>query len=117
MPMKPWSFVSLLRLRCPGCGADSFRAGLFRTAKTCRTCGLDFERESGFYAGAIYPFYAMAALLGLVAAVLGRLAWGLGLDACLGLAAGAVALASPWLFCYARLGFLHTDHRFFREDR
>ena len=30
-------------------------------------------------------------------------------------AAAAVALASPWLFWYSRLSFLHTDHRFFKE--
>jgi uncharacterized protein (DUF983 family) len=103
-------------LRCPACGGDSFRAGLFRTAKACAACGQVFERESGFYAGAIYPLYAGAVLVGGLA--LAAATWGLGLRFEAGLAAAAVAvlLASPWLFWYSRLSFVHTDHRFFRDE-
>jgi uncharacterized protein (DUF983 family) len=114
--MRPWSISSLLRLRCPACGADSFRAGLYSTAKACARCGQAFERESGFFAGAIYPFYAGAVLVG--GAMLAGSCWGLGwsLEAGLVAAGLAVLLASPWLFWYSRLSFLHTDHRFFREE-
>jgi uncharacterized protein (DUF983 family) len=115
-PMRPWSLASLLRLRCPACGRDGFRAGWYRTAEACPHCGQVFERESGFYAGAIYPLYGGAVLLGGLAVLLLRLAFGWGLHACLAGAAAAVLLASPWLFWYARLSFVHTAHRFFRED-
>lgn len=115
--MRPWSFASWLRLRCPACGGDSFRDGYFRTAKSCARCGQVFERESGFYAGAIYPFYAGAVLLGGLTLLAVRLGLGLGFEASLSCAAGGVLLASPWLFWYSRLGFLHTDHRFFGEER
>jgi uncharacterized protein (DUF983 family) len=111
--MRPWSLTSLIRLRCPVCGADSFRAGLYRTARSCAHCGQVFERESGFYAGAIYPFYGGAALVGGLALALATLGLGLAFNAGLGLAAGAVLVASPWLFWYSRLSFVHTDHRFF----
>ena len=114
--MKPWSIASLLRLRCPACGADSFRAGLFRTAKACAACGQVFEREGGFYAGAIYPFYAGAVVVGGLGLLLATLGLGLRFEAGLGVAAGAVLLASPWLFWYSRLSFIHTDHRFFSDE-
>jgi uncharacterized protein (DUF983 family) len=111
--MRPWSLSSLLRLRCPSCGADSFRAGLYRTAKACAACGQRFERESGFYAGAIYPFYGGSVAVGGLALLAATLGLGLSFEAGLGVAAAAVLLASPWLFWYSRLSFLHTDHRFF----
>lgn len=113
---KRWTFASWAALRCPACNADSFRAGWFRTAKRCSACGQVFERESGFFAGAIYPFYAASAGLGGLAVLLGVLAFDLPLEKALIPAALLVAVLSPWLFWYARLFFLHTDHRFFRED-
>jgi hypothetical protein len=106
----------LIGLRCPRCGADSFKAGFFRTAKACKECGQVFERESGFFAGAIYPFYGASALLGGFFILLGVLVLGWPFERALILGGLAVALASPWLFWYSRLSFLHTDHRFFRED-
>jgi len=115
MSAKEWSLARFMALRCPRCGADSFRTGLYRTAKACRDCGQVFEREAGFYAGAIYPFYAGAAALGLLGMLAG---FGLGwpFSACLALGGCFVALASPWLFQYSRMSFLYTDHRFFGED-
>lgn len=113
---KPWSFLSLLRLRCPRCGKDSFRAGLFRTAKACAACGQVFEREAGFYAGAIYPLYVGVAVLGGLALGVATLVLGWSFEKGLILAAAAALLASPWLFWYSRLIFVHTNHRFFKED-
>gem|GEM_PF-2164544 len=115
MSFKPWSFSSLLRLRCPACGADTFRSGIFRTARECGACGQVFEREGGFYAGAIYPMYAGAVLLGGIGVLLGML-MGLSYVQGMVLTGLLVLFASPWLFWFARLSFLHTDHRFFGEN-
>jgi uncharacterized protein (DUF983 family) len=115
-PLRPWSLASLLRLRCPSCGADGFRAGWFRTAQACPACGQVFERESGFYAGAIYPLYGGAVLLGGLAMLALRFGLGLGLRGCLAGAGLVVLAASPWLFWLARLSFVHAVHRFFGED-
>lgn len=114
MSFKPWSLASLIRLRCPACGGDTFRHGLFRTARKCEACGHVFERESGFYAGAIYPMYVSGVVLGGLCFFAGRLA-GLSFDQCLIMDGSVLALLSPWLFWYARLFFIHTDHRFFGE--
>ena len=111
---QTWTFGSLLALRCPVCGADTFKAGFFKTAKACARCGEDFEPESGFYAGAIYPMYAMGALVGGITGLTVVLLSGSFMAGML-TAALAFALCSPWIFWLARLGFLHTNHRFFSE--
>lgn len=114
---KPWSLGSLLALRCPECGADSFKAGLYATARSCAQCGYVFEPETGFYTGAIYPLYGGSVILGglVFAVVTAGFDWDFGPG--LAAAAGAVLLASPFLFKLSRLAFIHTNHRFFREGR
>jgi uncharacterized protein (DUF983 family) len=114
---QPWSLGSLLLLRCPSCGRDTFKAGLYHTAKTCSACGFVFEPETGFYAGAIYPLYGGSVILGglAFAAVTGF--WDFGFGAGLAVAAATVLLVSPWLFKLSRLAFIHTNHRFFQGDR
>jgi ABC-2 type transport system ATP-binding protein len=48
-----------LRLRCPRCGeAPSFQ-GWFRMRPRCPRCQLRFEREPGYFLGAIYINYAV----------------------------------------------------------
>ncbi len=47
-----------LRLRCPRCGVGPLYAKPFRMHSNCRHCGLQFEREQGYFVGAIYINYA-----------------------------------------------------------
>ena len=53
-------------LRCPRCGARS----LFRTwlamHERCAGCGLRFEREQGYFLGAIYINYGVTVVLALL---------------------------------------------------
>jgi ABC-2 type transport system ATP-binding protein len=65
---KPPSMVNLrrirqllsraLRLRCLRCGEGQLFHGLFRMHPECPMCGLKFEREPGYFLGAIYINYA-----------------------------------------------------------
>ena len=43
-----------LRLKCPACGQGSLYRAIFRMEHHCRVCGLVFEREQGYFTGAIY---------------------------------------------------------------
>lgn len=42
-----------LRLRCPACGRASIVQSPFRIRKTCPVCSVSFNREEGFFVGAI----------------------------------------------------------------
>jgi uncharacterized protein (DUF983 family) len=56
-------------LRCPRCGARS----LFRTwlamHEQCAVCGLRFEREQGYFMGAMYINYGVTVVLALLGSV------------------------------------------------
>jgi uncharacterized protein (DUF983 family) len=41
-----------LRRRCPNCGTIAF-SGWFRMHVTCPGCGIEFEREQGYWVGAV----------------------------------------------------------------
>lgn len=42
-----------LRRRCPWCGDDGIFRGWFQLAANCPQCGLRFEREPGYWVGAV----------------------------------------------------------------
>jgi uncharacterized protein (DUF983 family) len=47
-----------LRLRCPRCGAGRLYRRPFKMNEQCANCALKFEREQGYFVGAIYINYA-----------------------------------------------------------
>jgi uncharacterized protein (DUF983 family) len=107
--------LGILSLRCPHCGKGSICGGLFKTLRFCPACGADFESEAGFYAGAIYPLYGLAALVGGLVALAGIFILGLSPGASVALGCLGVALASPYLFWLSRSAFLHSSERFFKR--
>lgn len=48
----PKRLTRALRRRCPRCGAPAFES-YFTLKEHCRSCGLEFEREPGYWAGAL----------------------------------------------------------------
>ncbi len=51
-----------LRLRCPRCGEGELFRGIFAMYAQCSGCGLTYEREPGYFVGAIYINYAATAI-------------------------------------------------------
>jgi uncharacterized protein (DUF983 family) len=47
-----------LRLRCPRCGAGRLYEKPFKMHTNCSFCALKFEREQGYFIGAMYINYA-----------------------------------------------------------
>jgi uncharacterized protein (DUF983 family) len=47
-----------LRLRCPRCNVGALYRRVFSMNSYCPHCGLKFEREQGYFVGAIYINYA-----------------------------------------------------------
>jgi hypothetical protein len=79
--------------------------------RTCPDCGLPFEREPGYFLGAMYFSYALAVASVAPLVVIGI--WrGWPIDA-IGWAATALLVPlSPWLFRASRTMWLHFDQRF-----
>jgi uncharacterized protein (DUF983 family) len=52
-----------LRLKCPRCGIGPLFRRAFSMYPNCPECGLKFEREQGYFVGAIYINYAATVLI------------------------------------------------------
>jgi uncharacterized protein (DUF983 family) len=105
----------ILTLRCPSCGKGSLAAGLYKTAASCSHCGKQFEKESGYFAGAIYPLYGMSGFLGGAVALTAMLGFDAGIWTSVACGSAAVILASPYLFWVSRSAFLNAEERFFKR--
>ena len=46
-----------LRLKCPRCGKGDICAGMFKMNLDCSNCRFKFEREPGYFVGAMYINY------------------------------------------------------------
>lgn len=85
-------------------------AGALRMHERCPVCDLRFEREPGYFVGAMYVSYALsvpivAALVGLVWLVRPSWSW----PALVGAATAAYLPLVPRVFRTARILWIHLD--------
>jgi uncharacterized protein (DUF983 family) len=119
--MKTASQIStvsaILRQMCPRCrAARIFRKSIFtgfpRMHECCPNCGLKFEREQGYFLGAMYISYGLA-LITIVA--LGLLLWALTSWSLQKIALWAILLflpLAPTLTLFSRVLWIYLDQAF-----
>lgn len=104
-------FQAIFLLRCPGCLEGKTFRTLVQMYETCPTCGHRFEREQGYFLGAMYASYFLSI------PTVGLLAWALhlwvvpqwSLEWAIVLAMPPFLLAVPFLFRYSRVIWMHID--------
>lgn len=100
--------IAFLRLRCPHCLQGRVFHGLFQMYERCDVCGIQFEREHGFFMNAIFMGY----IIGFIAILPVNIAlyiyeappiWFLISTVVL------LTLISPFVFRYSRAIWMHVD--------
>jgi len=105
-----------LLLRCPRCGQGRLFRGMFSMPQRCEVCDLAFEREPGYFVGAIYVNYAATAALTIGGFLLLDAYTTISLTLQLVLWS-AVGIAFPlWFFRYSKAIWLAVDFFFSPED-
>lgn len=109
-PRIHW-FVGILLGRCPRCRRGAVYQGIIKMHNACAYCGFRFDREEGYYTGAMYASYFLA--VGALA-VIGVLVWlllGNILSANQGMLLAALVFLPtvPFLFRYSRIIWLYID--------
>ena len=106
------SLCDIARLVCPRCHQGRVFRGLITTHERCPVCGLKFEREQGYFVGALYVSY----LLGIpIVAVLMLIYWWLTswrLERLLLAAFLTFQLFVPIVLRYAKMVWMYADRRF-----
>jgi uncharacterized protein (DUF983 family) len=114
MPQRSNGFrrlAAIVQQRCPRCLHGQVFATLFRMHEQCPLCDLSFEREPGYFTGAMYLSYGVAIIA--TAPVWLMMVWlGRSLGEMLLVISPLLVVGSPWLFRYARVLWLHLDQTF-----
>lgn len=67
MPVTSGQIIARgLTMRCPNCGGRTLFAGVLKANERCPVCGFVFEREEGFFLGAVVINYAFTTFLLIV---------------------------------------------------
>ena len=100
---------AILHQRCPVCFQGKvFRSGI-TTNEACPVCGLRFEREQGYFLGALYVAYGLAVpVLSLLTLVFWSLHFG-SVGRSYTIAVVILVPLSPLVLRYARVVWLHLD--------
>jgi uncharacterized protein (DUF983 family) len=95
--------------RCPRCLRGPIWRGFFSMNDLCPVCGLRFERETGYWTGAMVASYGLGVpvLALIVAAIWLATRW----DVLVALVVGDVLFLAvvPFVWRYSRVVWLHLD--------
>lgn len=58
--MGQLSFVAMLKGKCPSCSNAKIFCGAVKMNENCPNCGFKFERETGYFLGAMHLSYVWA---------------------------------------------------------
>jgi uncharacterized protein (DUF983 family) len=109
----PGVLTLLLRavvLRCPACGRGRLYAGWFAMHEHCPVCSFRYEREQGYFVGAIYVNFAVTVILGLVPVVVADVIWGLTIGQQLAIAVPLMIVVPVVGFRWSRSLWLAIDY-------
>ena len=104
------SLWAMLRLRCPRCLKGKIFRGTFAMNDPCPDCGLVFQREEGYFLGAMYVSYSISSFFLLIFFLLGYQFLGF-LDQRLLLSLIMLAFLPlvPLVFRYSRVIWMYID--------
>jgi len=95
---------------CPRCRRGAIFRGRFAMNAECPACGLHFEREAGYFTGAMYVSFILALpVLGVWVAAVYLLAPALPFGASVAVAVLLFLPFVPAIFRYSRILFIHLD--------
>jgi uncharacterized protein (DUF983 family) len=101
---------AILHQRCPRCRRGLVFRGRFAMNNLCPVCAMKFEREPGYFVGAMYVSYAMAALLlGILTFIISLIWPELPLHTMLLLALAFFLPLVPPVFRYSRVIWITID--------
>ena len=110
-PLPRWALWAMIRGRCPRCRQGNIFTGTFAMNEVCPVCGLRFQRDQGYFLGAMFVSYPISAVLMLGGLALGRWLlpdWEMN-TVFLFLVVPCYLPFVPAVFRYSRIGWIYFD--------
>ena len=113
-PSSGFSLRALLLGKCPRCRQGRifppfWSPRLLNMKAACDVCGLRFEREAGYFLGAMYVSYGLGVFTVLPVSLLLLLVAGWGLWPVLTVMVLQTLVSMPLFFRFSRLIWIHVD--------
>ena len=102
---------AIITQRCPVCLKGKMFRGRFSMHEVCPACGHRFEREQGFFQGAMYISWVIGVTYLGVLAVVAQLLFvpRIGIAAAVGIVIGVHLVCIPAVFRYSRVIWAHLN--------
>jgi uncharacterized protein (DUF983 family) len=108
---------AMVRQRCPRCRRGRMFRGSFAMNDPCPECGLVFQREEGYFLGAMYVSYALSVvLIGAVYLIVTTWLPGIGVVPTMLLTLVLYLPFAPAVFRYSRVIWIYFDRAMFPTD-
>ena len=78
----------------------------------CPSCGHKFEKEEGYYIGAMIISYFVTAFLALPTLLIGLFRYQWEFNALMGLVCIQILITGPIIYRYSKLVWIHIEERF-----
>jgi uncharacterized protein (DUF983 family) len=120
-PRRGFSLKALLLGRCPRCRRGRIfppllSARLLAMYASCDVCGLKFERESGYFVGAMYVSYGLGVFTVLPVSMLLVLLAGWDLWPVMAVMLVQTLVSMPLFYRYSRIIWIHVDQAFIPSE-
>ena len=102
---------SIFRNRCPKCGETPIFKGFYSMNAKCSACGNVYEKESGYFMGAMMAAYFLGIVAIVPTLVLCIFALQLELPTALIIAGLQLVVFQPILFRYSRIIWINIEHK------
>ncbi len=117
--LKGTKLYSIFNNKCPKChtgdffiNKNSYNSDFIKMHDKCSYCGELFNKEVGFYYGAMYVSYGVNIIIGIALFMLMVLIFKLGLLTYLFSFLGIVIILFPWLMRISRLIYINIFVKF-----
>ena len=107
-PALPQIIGAVIQQRCPRCLKGPIFKSTWDIHERCSTCQLVFEREPGYFTGAMYLSYGMSILV-VFPIWLMLLFWEFTLITIVVTIIAILLILTPFLFRYSRIVWMHID--------
>jgi uncharacterized protein (DUF983 family) len=120
-PASRFSLTALLMGRCPRCREGRifppfWSPRLLTMNPTCEVCGLRFEREPGYFLGAMYVSYGLGVFTILPVSMLLILVADWSLVAVMTVMVVQTLISMPLFFRLSRVIWIHVDQAFIPSE-
>lgn len=107
--MRLKRLTAILKLKCPHCLQGQVYSKIWKMHETCPQCGVLYERESGYFMVSVFIGYVLGAVIAMPVLIALYFTIQPDVTGYVLAATGTIVLATPLIFHYARVIWMHID--------